>query len=1074
MSRLVSMWRANSSNSAIARRASINWVMLIYFASGACSLIDEVVWLRLLKLTLGNTVYATSIVVSVFMGGLALGALIMSRYSDRVVNRLRLYALLETLVTITALSVPFALKLADGVYVWFYRTYNPSHAQLLIVQVIISSAMLLVPSMLMGSTLPLLGRFITALEKEAGHLVGKLYALNTLGAAAGCFLAGFVLIRALGVMGTLYTAAVLNLLVVFGGWFLSRFSGISTEEQAEATVIESPEVIAAKPADGRFYLLIVAFFMSGLISIGYELLWMRSIVHLLGGYTYVFSAVLTVYLLGNVIGAGIGSRLAKRLKIPAVGFSVTLSLLGLCGIFYLQLLIFWTSKILPYVSKAFEPIYSWSPACEYLIGPLVQSLFLFLVPAIIMGIGFPIALQAWANHMHKVGRSTGTAYGANTIGAVIGGVVTGFVLIPLLGVQISISILGLVGMWIASVMCLLFARRSKVIRRFALLGLAVILTIFVVRAPSNLFDTVIDINPLLPDRFELLAVEDGVTTTVSLHRDLNDGALHMHSSGQSIAGDNYVERGDQKMLGHLAVLLNSNAKKVLSVGFGSGETTACLARHKLERVDCVEIAPEVVKVALQFFRHINLGDRLDDEINMIYMDAKNYLHLTDKSYDAIVNDSIHPRDFAENASLYTKEYFESARQRLNKNGMIISWLPIYDMPASVFNSIIGTVLDVFPHVTLWYLTPHPAPLVLIAGSEQQQYFSLKHIENELLKEGVRNSLSEIDIQNTVDVLSCYVGDENDLKKHITSYSVNSDHWPFVEFTTDNKTPQSQILKRFMMDVRNDSVYDHIDWTGFSQEQKNKWLANYQQLYTASTYLLMAYTTENNLWQLKYSIDGLAILPDHPGLLHSRTKAERLLFSSSVKMILSGNPNNALVLANEILRIYPQSATAWMIRSGAMQGGGDMKKALIAARRAVELAPDSADAHFNLGFILFRTAQLGEAVTEYKEALKLKPDQSNVLEMLAQVLIIDKEADFYNPSDAVRLAERACELTGYEDAQMLDTLASTYAAAGRFPDAIATAEKAFDLASSAGQKEMAEHISNRLLLFKAERAAGKQR
>jgi spermidine synthase len=1072
MSRLVGFWRANSSSPAISPRASVNWVMLIYFASGVCALIDEVVWVRLLKLTLGNTVYATSIVVSVFMGGLALGALIMGRFADRIAGRLRLYALLETIITVSALSLPFALKLVDTFYVWFYRTYGPSHTQLLFVQVVISAAILLVPSILMGSTLPLLGRFITALEKEAGHLVGKLYALNTLGAAAGCFLAGFVLIRALGVMGSLYTAAALNLLVAFGGWLLSRFPGAAVEQKVEPLAVERPDVISAKPPLGRFYLLIAAFFMSGLISIGYELLWMRSIVHLLGGFTYVFSAVLTIYLLGNVIGAGIGSRIVKRLKRPAVGFAVTLSLLGLCGIFYLPLLILWTSKVLPYVNQALKAMYSWMPFPSYIVGILVQSVFLFLVPAVIMGIGFPVALQAWANYMHKVGRSTGTAYGANTIGAVVGGVATGFVLIPLLGVQISISILGLAGIWIAGVMCLLFARGSKVLGRLALLGLAVIFTVVTLKAPSDLFSTVIKINPLIPG-WELLCVKEGVTTAVSLHREPNGKSLQLHSSGQSIAGDGYVERGDQKMLGHLAILLNSDAKEVLSVGFGSGETTACLAAHNLDRVDCVEIAPEVVKVALQFFRHINLGDRLNDEVNMIYMDAKNYLHLTDKSYDVIINDSIHPRDFAENASLYTKEYFEGAKQHLKENGMIISWLPVYDMPASVFNSIIGTMLDVFPHVTLWYLTPHPAPLVLIAGSEQPQYFSPKHIKNELLKEGVRDSISEIGIQNSVDVLSCYIGDENDLRKHITSFSLNSDYFPFVEFTTDDKTPQSQILKRFVMDVRSESVYDHIDWTGFSQEQKDKWLTAYQQLYRASTYLLMAYTTEDSLLQLKYSIDGLAILPDSPGLLHSREEAEKLLFSSSVGMILSGNPNDALVLAGRILEIYPESAMAWMIRSGAMQGGGNMEKALIAAQQAVVLAPDNADAHLNLGGILFRVSQFDKAVTEYRESLRLKPDQHVALEMLAEVLIIDEKADFYNPTEAVRLAERACELTGYENVQLLDTLASAYAAAGRLPDAIATAERAFDLASSAGQKEMAEHISNRLLLFKAARTPSQQ-
>ncbi|MHC4648551.1 MAG: hypothetical protein ACYTBJ_24095, partial [Planctomycetota bacterium] len=151
---------AKNDGSLIGRRASVNWIMVIYFASGVCSLIDEVVWVRLLKLTLGNTVYATSIVVSVFMGGLALGALVMARYCDRVRARLQLYALLETLVTISALSLPWLLRLADPFYVWFYRRCQPSHGLLLLVQVAISAGILLVPSMLMGSTLPLLGRFV--------------------------------------------------------------------------------------------------------------------------------------------------------------------------------------------------------------------------------------------------------------------------------------------------------------------------------------------------------------------------------------------------------------------------------------------------------------------------------------------------------------------------------------------------------------------------------------------------------------------------------------------------------------------------------------------------------------------------------------------------------------------------------------------------------------------------------------------------------------------------------------------------------------------------------------------------
>lgn len=1028
------MQHIKSSNPAITRQTSVNFMMLVYFLSGACSLIDEVVWVRLLKLTLGNTVYATSIVVSVFMAGLALGALIMGRYCDRVSKHLRLYALLEALITAAALSLPLALKAADYFYVWFYRTYHPAQTQLLIVQIIISAAILLAPTVMMGSTLPLVGRFITALEREAGHLVGKLYALNTLGAAVGCFLAGFVLIKSFGVMGTLYIAAGLNLLVAFFGWYLSRFSGVNAESQDVPSKIVSHKAVTGKDSDGRFYLLIIAFFTSGLISIGYELLWMRSIVHLLGGFTYVFSAVLTVYLLGNVIGAGIGSRLAVRFKAPAAGFAATLSLLGLCGICYLPLLILWTSKVLPQVNRAAEAINKWVSVSPYMINPLVQSICLFMVPSVIMGIGFPIALQAWANHLHKVGRSTGTAYGANTMGAVIGGIVTGFVLIPLLGLQSSITILGLAGIWLAGVMWLLFTRDSSVVKRSALLATAAALTIFVVQTPPNLFNTVVGISPLIPQNYNLVFVKEGLTTTVSLHRDSACGDLHMYSSGQSIAGDDYVARGDQKMLGHLGVLLNSKAKKVLSVGFGSGETTACLAQHNLQRLDCVEIAPEVVDVALRFFSHINLGDSLDSKVNLIFMDAKNYIHLTDNQYDVIINDSIHPRDFAENASLYTKEYFQSARNHLNKNGMILSWIPTYDMSPSVLSSIIGSLMDVFPHVTIWYLTPHPAPLVLIAGSEQQQYFSPKYIENKMLNGDIRSSLAKLNIQNNMDVLSCYIGDETDLRKVITQFSVNSDYYPFVEFDTDAKIPKEQIFSQFVLSIKSNSIYDHIDWAGFDKDEKGAWLADYQRLRKACSYILMSEGTTDMLDKLRYIRAGLNVLPDKLAFLATEASAEKWGFADSVQMILSGKTDQALALSEEILKIRPQSSTAWMIKSLAMQHGGQIQQALVAAQQAVKFDPNNPDTHFSLGIIWLKTSQPEKAITEYKEAL--------------------------------RLTKAAAKL---DMAKTLNALATAYAAAGRTSEAIDAAKQAVNIALSAGHKELAESFRMQLLELEMRRA-----
>ncbi len=1012
-------------------RAGVNWIIMIYFLSGACSLIDEVIWVRLLKLTLGNTVYASSIVVSMFMGGLALGALIMSRFCDRVSRRLRLYALLETLITISALAIPFVLKAADNIYVWFYRSHHPDNSQLLIVQVIVSAAILLVPSILMGSTLPLLGRFVTAFEKEAGHLVGRLYALNTLGAATGCFLAGFFLIRDFGVMGSLYIAAALNLVVAFGGWYLSRNPDILSYETAEDEVFQKVEASVVNKPDGKFYILVAAFFMSGLISIGYELLWMRSIVHLLCGFTYVFSSVLTVYLLGNVIGTAIGSGLVKTLKIPAAGFAITLFLLGLCGIFYLPVMILWSSRLMPWINEQVELTSNIIPFSTFLAKPLIQSMFLFLIPAIIMGIGFPIALQAWTNHVHKVGKSTGTAYAANTIGAVVGGIVVGFVFIPLGGLQLSIILLGLAGIWVAGIMYLSFAGYSLKITRFALIAVAVVFTIIAASMPSDLFETVVASNPELLKELKLLDIKEGVTTTASVLRDMEDDTLYLYTSGQRVAGDTYFWRGDQKMLGHFGILLKKNAKKALSVGFGSGESTACFALHDLERADCVEIAPEMVQFSLKYFRHINLGDRLNDEINMIYMDAKNYIHLTDIKYDAIINDSIHPRAFADNASLYTKEYYESCRDHLTENGLFLSWIPTNNVEAvDVMNSIMGTMMDVFPYVTIWYMTPEPAYYFLMVCSSQPQYFSPKYIDDELGKKGVHDSLSLININNSMDIMSCYIGDKEDLERNIKSHKINSDYSPFIEFSTENYwVAGNDAYLGFIRDVRSDSVFRHIDWDGFSQEQKQKWISQFGKLYEASTCLIMTISAGNSLEALKLSMKGLSIIPDNPALLDTRLRLEQTMFSQCTRFIDGNVPQAALAQSDEMIKIDRKSAIGWLIRSAALEKMNEIQQAYDAAERAVSLEPNLSDSHMQMGFVMLGKSQYEQAINEFNEALRLG----------------EKDRYFFSKKRI----------------RTLNALSEIYSNTGDIPQAIEKAQAALILAKTYAHEESAAEIQKRI-------------
>jgi spermidine synthase len=1067
MSNILTENGLSGTKTGISRRAQINLITFIYFVSGICSLIDEVVWVRLLKLTLGNTVYAASIVVSVFMGGLAIGAFIMGKYCDGIKKHLKLYALLETLITISALLLPWALRVADDLYAWFFQVYEPSRGLLMFVQVFISAIIVLIPSMLMGSTLPLLGRFITSLEEETGHLVGRLYALNMLGAATGCFVAGFVLIRSLGVMGTLYFAASLNLLVALGGAVLSRYTTSESEQEKVSTKAVALEDRIYKLLKGKFYILIIAFFMSGLISIGYEILWIRSMTHFLGGVTYVFSAVLTVYLIANVIGVGIGSRLAKKLKSPASGFAITLSLLGICGIFYLPVMVFWVSKVMPHVDKFLKSFYGWFPASVFTVEPMLQSFFLFLVPSVLMGIGFPLALQAWAYHVHKVGLSTGSAYSANTIGAVLGGIVTGFVLIPWLGLQWSIVLLGLAGLWIAGLVWFLFYPSKRLISRSSIIIISLIMSLFMFKVPSNLFHHIINKSPFIPSKYELLGVEEGVTTTVSVHWDSVENTLQLYASGQALAGEDLATRVDQKALGHFGVLLNKSTDDVVTIGFGSGETTNCLSKHNLDRLDCVEIAPEVVKVSLEYFNHMNLGDKLHDKVNMIFMDAKNYVHLTGKKYDVIVNDSIHPRHFAENASLYGKDFYEDARERLEDSGMIFIWVPYYSMPMSGLDSIVGTLTEVFPYVTIWYPNNHDVNYFWLVGSKEEQLYSPAWIDNELSKEDVKESLSLIGIENSEELLNYYVADTRGLITAVGDYKVNSDYHPFVEFSTEGHALLSDVFEKYVLNIRSTSLLDHIDWTGFDEKEKKEWISKYENIHNASKYALLSYFTKDYIEKLKITQKGLSEFPESEVLINNKEKIEDMLLSKAVQLIVTGRPNESLALANDILKVGngTESGTVWAIRALAMQSADNMDKALVAIKQAVKLEPDDSKVRFYSGFIYERTGKFNEALEEYQKSIDLDDEQPSVLENMARLLISDNKSDYYDPKSALGLAEKACKLTNFREFRPMLTLADAYALNSQFERAVNTLEKALEFVRDDGENER-EMIQERLKIYKA--------
>jgi predicted membrane-bound spermidine synthase/tetratricopeptide (TPR) repeat protein len=962
----------NRQSPLLSVDASTRWVMVIFFCSGMCSLIDEVVWFRLIKLTLGNTVFASSVVVSVFMGGLALGALVMSRWADRVARPLLLYALLEIAVSLVTVALPVALGAADGIYRLLFVKLQSSPQATVAVQVFLSSAILLAPTMLMGSTLPLLGRFVTTLQDQIGSRVGRLYAINTLGAATGCFLAGFVLMRMIGVVPTLYVAAFVNVLVALAGWLLSRKSKASS--QTGAPTLADKSMVTPAAADGHRWLLGSIFFASGCISIGYELIWMRSIVIPLGGFTYVFSAVLTIYLLGNVIGVWIGSHLSRRMRNPALGAALCLTLLGICGIFFMPWLVGWLPRLFGLSTTVLLPLIQ-SADVWVLARPLLFCFVLFLPAAMIMGMGFPLALQAWNKRGPGAGRTTGSVYGINTIGAICGGIITGFLLIPLAGAQWSIAGLGLLGAVLGATGIQAFCTPCNRMKRivYAVLSLSIIACGFVL--PSDLFIKKIVAIPGL----QTVAVREGITATVSVTRRPQDGALELTSDGIRIAGDD-IHRSAQQILGNIGVLLHPGASKVLTVGFGSGETVKCLSRYHLQKIDCVEIAPELIELACRYFRHINLGDQRDPSLSLISMDAFNYMHVTDRTYDVIINDANLP-SHSGCAPLFTKEHFRNCSNRLNPRGLFITKLPLADISESSFNSILGTFLDAFPQVTLWFPVTRPYIFFYLIGSRQELLFSPAHLESLLAADTVRAASDFLRFHTSHDVLSCYIADRQDLARYLKTYHRNTNNTPYIEFNIDQKPlPLRSFFKQFTNTVRSASLYNHIEWGGFSIEQKNKWLADQRVVDEATSYVLQSFG-EDDLWQkLPICSKGLRVMPNNTVLLEEEesdlSEVQGLLNTDKTAFV--NDVAHAMIIRDS------STAPGWILLSWTLQASGQISEAEAAARTGVAKAPWSQAAHDNYATFRLKAQANDEAIALCDAAIRLAPNhaRSHILRGMA--------------------------------------------------------------------------------------------
>ncbi len=806
----------------ISKDTGIRWTILVlFFLSGACGLVYEVVWMRMLTLVFGATAFATAAILASFFAGLALGSLVFGRVADRERNPLRLYALLEAGVGVLAFLMPVVFAGLTHVYVGVARGLDLGYYPLSLVRFVLSFLVLLVPTTLMGGTLPVIVKYFVSRKDAVGWDVGRLYAVNTFGAVVGTLAAGFFFILFLGVKEAAYLAGAVNLLIAATVFVLSRLAAPAAEsaptgDAAPATgpvpTIEAPAPEAPVLSPGHARLALWAVGLSGLCALALEVLWTRALVYYLDNSTHAFTTMLTAFLLGIGLGSALIARFIDERRSPLALFGAIEVLVGVTALLAIPIL----ARSTPVMERLMEvtpgPMLHWRWAGLRFL----TSLTVMLVPTILMGMTVPLVVKICARSLDRLGTTLGQVYSVNTVGGVVGSVVAGFVLIPLVGVRDGIVAAGVLSMAIG--VTLFVAEPSLRGRTLAKGGFGLATVAFGAAAFWAARD------PLIlssfkerVDKGEVLFYKEGVGSTVKVFQD-QMGDKYVSIDGFPVAGTSLGMLDAQQTLGNIPMLLSDvPGARVNLIGFGAGGASWEALQYDVSAVHTVELVPAVLEAA-KWFPEINHDVLNQPRYQAILNDGRNYALVSEETYDVISIDLTSPK-MAGNGSLYTLEFYETLKDRLSEKGLVAQWLPFHLLSDSEMRMTTATFMAAFPHATLW-LSPirHHG---LLVGTRETLELDFEALSRKLERDGVRRELALLGIFEPMDVLAWFVMGEERLAEYAQGARLNTDNHPYLEFTPAMAyfyTMGYVTENLYELVRRRESVWPLIVNTGATQEE----------------------------------------------------------------------------------------------------------------------------------------------------------------------------------------------------------------------------------------------------------------
>ncbi len=824
----------------IDRRSAAWAIWLCFFASGMSGLVYQVVWVRELVLVFGATTFAVSTVLTAFMGGLALGSYYFGRRSLRIRRPLRLYGFIEIGIGLYGLAVPFIFALLPSIYQPFWQRFHLSFFSISIVRFFFAALVLILPTALMGATLPVLANYYARERERIGLRVGSLYSLNTFGAVLGAAATGFVLIPTLGMRAATITAAAINILLGFVALSVSRVEEAgnpAAETDGETRAQDEPKTPEqAVPLDRRKVVIaLVAFALSGFIALSYEVIWSRVLALIIGSSVYAFSIMLTTFLIGLAVGASVASRFVDRITRPVFTFALLEVGVGISSFAGAYLF-----NDLPYI---FVQFYRWIDPTAFSVLLLVRFLvaaLVIIVPTLLLGALFPLVVKIVASgpRNRTTGQTVGDAYAANTLGSIIGSFASGFILIPWLGLLGSLRVCIALNFVVSAALFFLarsepaksraeakpkkrasknssskaisikgdsnkgasskgraaFAlpARSRLVAAAVSAALIVVVVLFEPPWDSDVMSSAVyryapslaKMNRQEFDQYlkrgqgETVFYKEGITATVVVQQVGANRVLKANGKPEaSTTGD----MPTQILIGTLPLFVREQTDDVLVIGLGSGITLGSIEQFPVKRVTCVELEPAIVE-ASHYFNEFNNRPLDDPRLRLISNDGRNFIFTTDEKFDVIVSEPSNPW-LTGVANLFTLEYFKRGADRLKDDGVFSQWLQIYEMSPDDLKTLVATFRAAFPYV---YVFRGAEGDLMLLGSKSERRLDLAAMSAHFNDPKIGADHKRINTTLPSDLISrLYLGPE-EVNRFASNAPLNTDDNALIEFNAPRR------------------------------------------------------------------------------------------------------------------------------------------------------------------------------------------------------------------------------------------------------------------------------------------------